>query len=168
MWINFVYQDRWHYGACACKLNTSGYIYILTICNTYCFSITTMVAGTYYVVCTLLLLFSLTIPRVPFQCHSKSFEGATKLSRANNSLIQNIHTGSGLTEPPIQRVQNSLSPRVKRPWREADHSTYLARRLKVSGAVPLLPHMPSWSAQGQLTSSSDHKLHYNFPLNIYY
>ena len=31
--------------------------------------------------------------------------------------------------------------------------------------MPLLPHMPSWSAQGQLCSSSDHKLHHIFPLN---
>jgi len=36
----------------------------------------------------------------------------------------------GLTQPPIQWVQDVLPPGVKRPWREADHS-HLVPRLRM-------------------------------------
>jgi hypothetical protein len=33
-----------------------------------------------------------------------------------------VHTGSGATQPPIQWMPGALSPEVKRPGRETDHS----------------------------------------------
>jgi hypothetical protein len=37
-----------------------------------------------------------------------------------------------------------ISPGVKRPGREADHSPTSSAEVKNDGAVPTLPHVPSW------------------------
>jgi hypothetical protein len=46
----------------------------------------------------------------------------------------------GPTRPPIQRVPGQISPGVKRPKREADHSLPYSGDVKNGGATPLLPH----------------------------
>jgi hypothetical protein len=44
------------------------------------------------------------------------------LRLACKNFVSIIQTGSGLTQPPVQRVPGVLSLGVKRPGREADHS----------------------------------------------
>ena len=48
------------------------------------------------------------------------------------------------TESPCIMI---LCHGIKRPEREADHSLRLLSRLRTSGAIPPLPHKPSWCAQ---------------------
>jgi hypothetical protein len=48
------------------------------------------------------------------------------------------------TQPPIQLVPGPLSPGVKRPGREADHSPPSSAKDKNDGAIPPLLHMSSW------------------------
>jgi hypothetical protein len=50
----------------------------------------------------------------------------------------------GLTQPPMQWVRGALSPGVKRPGREADHSPPSSAEVKNGGAIPPLPNMSSW------------------------
>jgi hypothetical protein len=49
----------------------------------------------------------------------------------------------GPTQPPIQLMSRALSPRVKRPEREADRSAPSSTEAKNGGAIPPLSHMPS-------------------------
>jgi hypothetical protein len=44
----------------------------------------------------------------------------------------------------------TLSPGVKRPGREADRSPYLWPRIRMSRALPPLPHITSWHEEGPL------------------
>jgi hypothetical protein len=48
------------------------------------------------------------------------------------------------TQPAIQWVPGALSPGVKRPGREADHSLPSSAVSRKGGAKPPLPHMSSW------------------------
>jgi hypothetical protein len=48
------------------------------------------------------------------------------------------------TQPPIQWVQEAISPCVKRQGREADHSPPSSVEVKNGGAIPPLPYVPSW------------------------
>jgi hypothetical protein len=50
----------------------------------------------------------------------------------------------GPTQPPIQWVPGAISPGVKRPGREADHSFTSGAEIKNDGAIPPLPHTSSW------------------------
>jgi hypothetical protein len=50
----------------------------------------------------------------------------------------------GPTQPPIQWVLGTLSPGVKWPGREADHSPPSSVEVKSGGAMPPLPHTSSW------------------------
>jgi hypothetical protein len=47
----------------------------------------------------------------------------------------------GPTEPPVQWVPGSLSPRIKRLGREDDRSPPSSAEVKNGGAIPPLPHM---------------------------
>ena len=49
----------------------------------------------------------------------------------------------------IEQMPVTLSSGLKRPEHEAGYSDPVPR-LRTSGPVPPLPHMPSWLAQGQL------------------
>jgi hypothetical protein len=53
--------------------------------------------------------------------------------------------GLGRTPPLIQWVPGTLSPGVKQPRREADHSPQSSAGIKGGGVIPRLPHMSSWS-----------------------
>ena len=60
-----------------------------------------------------------------------------------------------VSPPPPFPASRSVSARgsvcgVNRSVSEADHSPHLVPRLRMSGAVPQLHHMPSWCAQAQL------------------
>ena len=55
------------------------------------------------------------------------------------SLVPNLRTRSG--SHPLSTAFTAVSG-------AADHST-LVPRLKMSGATPLLPHLPSWGAHGE-------------------
>jgi hypothetical protein len=50
----------------------------------------------------------------------------------------------GFTQPPVQWARGVLFPGVKRQGREADHLPPSSAEVKNGGAVPPLPHMPSW------------------------
>jgi hypothetical protein len=54
-------------------------------------------------------------------------------------------TVPGPTQPPIQLVSGAVSPRIKRPRRESDHSPSSSTKVKKGGAIPPLPHTSSWS-----------------------
>jgi hypothetical protein len=60
--------------------------------------------------------------------------------------IQGILTGPGVHLADSSVVGKAFTPGVKRPGREADRR-HLVPRLRMKGAVPILRHMPSWSAQ---------------------
>jgi hypothetical protein len=63
------------------------------------------------------------------------------------SLFQNLQTGSGYHPASCSiRTEGVLSQRVKRPGFQGDQLL----NLRMRGAIPLLPHMPSWSAKVQL------------------
>jgi hypothetical protein len=47
----------------------------------------------------------------------------------------------GSTHPPRQWVPGTVSPRVKRPRREADHLTPSSAQVKNDGVIPQLLHM---------------------------
>jgi hypothetical protein len=49
----------------------------------------------------------------------------------------------GPTQPPIQWVPEALSPGLKGPGREADHSPPSSADVKNGGVIPPLPHMSS-------------------------
>jgi hypothetical protein len=65
-------------------------------------------------------------------------------------------TALGPTQPPIQWVLGALSPGIKRPGREADHSPPSSAEVKECVELYLHPSTPSWhgaqlkKAQGQL------------------
>jgi hypothetical protein len=50
----------------------------------------------------------------------------------------------GPTQPPIEWVPGAISPGVKGPGRETDHSPPSSADVKNGGAIPPLPHMFSW------------------------
>jgi hypothetical protein len=50
----------------------------------------------------------------------------------------------GPTQFPIQWVPGALSSGIKRSGREDDHSSPSSVEVKDDGAIPLLPHTPSW------------------------
>jgi hypothetical protein len=45
---------------------------------------------------------------------------------------------------PIQWIPGDLSPGLKRPGREADHSPPTSAEVKKRGSIHQLPHMSSW------------------------
>jgi hypothetical protein len=55
------------------------------------------------------------------------------------SLLHSIHTGCGPTQPPIWWVPGTISPGLKWPGREADHSPPSSAKVENGGAVPLFP-----------------------------
>jgi hypothetical protein len=61
------------------------------------------------------------------------------MARTGVFLLRNVHTDSGPTQPPTEWVLDALSPDVKRPKREADHSSYLVQRLRI---IELYVHSP--------------------------
>jgi hypothetical protein len=50
----------------------------------------------------------------------------------------------GATQTPIQWVPWAFLQGVKRPGREADHSSPSSAEIKNFGAIPPLPNMSSW------------------------
>lgn len=48
-----------------------------------------------------------------------------------------------LSQPPIQWVPGSLSPRVKSPWHETGLSPPFTAEVKIGGIIPPLPHTSS-------------------------
>jgi hypothetical protein len=52
--------------------------------------------------------------------------------------------GLGSTQPPIQWLPGALSPGMKRPEHEADHSTPSSAEVKNDGDIPPLVHGFSW------------------------
>jgi hypothetical protein len=67
-------------------------------------------------------------------------------SRVKNCLFStSSRTALGSTQLPIQLVpEGGLSPGVKRPGREVDHSPPARAEVKRHGPIRPLPHTPSW------------------------
>ena len=61
----------------------------------------------------------------------------------------------GPIQPPVQCALGSLPLGVNRPGREG-YNTYLVSRLRMTGAMPPLPHIPSRRAYEQLSSFRHH------------
>jgi len=58
------------------------------------------------------------------------------------------------TQPPIQWVTGAISPWVKRPGREADHSSPSTVEIKMSGAILSVPHMSSPRGASLITGTA--------------
>lgn len=52
------------------------------------------------------------------------------------------------THPPIQWALGAVSLERQQPECEVTMHVHLVLRLRMSGAMPPLPHMPVWNAQG--------------------
>jgi hypothetical protein len=76
------------------------------------------------------------------------------------SLVHNVQTGSGPTQPPGRWVPRALSQGVKRQGREADHSPPTSAEIENGGAIRSLLHTSSWSG-AQLIKHKD-----NFTLQM--
>jgi hypothetical protein len=50
----------------------------------------------------------------------------------------------GSTQPPIQWVPEALTPGIKLPGRETDHSPPLVPRSRKRGSIHSVPRTPSW------------------------
>jgi hypothetical protein len=55
------------------------------------------------------------------------------------SLLHSVQARSESTQPPIQWGPGALSPGIKRPGLEADHSSPSSEEVKNGGAIPPLP-----------------------------
>jgi hypothetical protein len=53
-------------------------------------------------------------------------------------------------QPLVQWVLLALSSEVKQPWCEPHHPSHIMSRLGMSGVISTLPHMPLYSAQGEV------------------
>jgi hypothetical protein len=62
------------------------------------------------------------------------------------SPLQSPHLLCGPTEPLIRWVPRAISPELKRPRREADHSPPFNTQVKKVGAIRPLPHTSTWRA----------------------
>jgi len=71
------------------------------------------------------------------------------LSTAEESLLIKTH---------IQWVTMSVSPRLKRPRREANHSSPLVTKQRTSGAIPSFLYMLSWCGQEHYLLTSDRNI----------
>jgi len=91
-----------------CMLNTFGYKYITTICNTYRFSTTTMVARTHYVKCTLPVLFSLTISRRSIPVSQKELWRCHESQPGKKILLSK--TSIPVRGPPILQFKSTEFP----------------------------------------------------------
>jgi hypothetical protein len=60
------------------------------------------------------------------------------------SLMRNVQSVLGPTQPPIQWVPVALSLGLKRQGREADHTRVSSAEVKNGGAIHPLPHLSSW------------------------
>jgi hypothetical protein len=49
----------------------------------------------------------------------------------------------GPTQSPINLIPGALSPGIKRPWREDNHSPQYSAEVRNGGAIPQLSHMSS-------------------------
>jgi hypothetical protein len=71
-----------------------------------------------------------------------------------------------VTQPSVQCIALALSPRVKRPEREADHSR-LVPRSRIRGSIHPLPHTSSWR-NALLVKHKDNFTFYEKPIYVPY
>jgi hypothetical protein len=65
---------------------------------------------------------------------------------AEARYLNSVQPGSGVQTASYPKNTVALSPGVKRPGREADHSPSSSAKVKNGGAKPPLPRMPSWNS----------------------
>jgi hypothetical protein len=85
----------------------------------------------------------------PISCNGYGLDGlwvgSSSPGRVKNFLFStSSRPALGPTQPPMQRVLGALSPGVKQPVREADHSPQLVTRSRKCGSIHSCPHTPSW------------------------
>jgi hypothetical protein len=62
----------------------------------------------------------------------------------NYSHLHSVQTGSGAHPASYSIGTKAISPQVKRPRHEEDHSPPSSIEVNTGGAIPTLPHTPSW------------------------
>lgn len=72
------------------------------------------------------------------------------------SLLQRAQTGCGAHPPSYRKVLEVLSSGIERPGWEADHLLAVPK-LRMSGAIPPPPCMPSWRQQAHLGPFAAHQ-----------
>jgi hypothetical protein len=75
---------------------------------------------------------------------SRYFQYVSSGGVKNFLLSTSSRLALGLTQPHIQWVLGALSPGVKRPGREADHSPSTSAEVKKMWIYTCTPHMHSW------------------------
>jgi hypothetical protein len=73
-------------------------------------------------------------------CYFESSPGGVK----NFNFSKSSRPALSSTQPPIQWVPGALSPGVKRPGREVDHSPPASAEVKKMWIYTSTPHTPSW------------------------
>jgi len=68
------------------------------------------------------------------------------------SLHQRVQTGSGAH--PATYGSGVLSPEVKLPGCESDHSPPSSTKVKMRGTIPALPHTSSWCGTSLSTATT--------------
>jgi hypothetical protein len=85
--------------------------------------------------------------------HIASIFRVKKISSARNQH-------SSPTWPPVQWVLTALSPWVKQPGHEADHSPSSGVKIKNGGAMPPLPYTSSWHGASLIKHGDNFTLPY--------
>jgi len=67
----------------------------------------------------------------------------------NSTILRSVQIGPGAHLVSYSGVTTALSPRARRPRREANYF-HLFRRLRMSTDMPPLSHMLPWRVQGKL------------------
>jgi hypothetical protein len=74
-------------------------------------------------------------------------------SRGQDIFIFSVESRPALgpTQPPVQGAPGAVSLEVNQQWHEAENSPPSSGKIKNSGGIPALIHMPSWRT-AQLTT----------------
>lgn len=94
-------------------------------------------------------------------CHSTKWKRRNQnAARCKKSEIQSLiwSRGSTVNQHSHSMGTMSISPRLKWPRREANHSSPLVTKQRTSGAIPPFLYIFSWRAQGHYLLTSDRNL----------
>jgi hypothetical protein len=97
--------------------------------------------------------------------YNTTFRTGRCISRFDSQQKRQISFFVKKSRPSLSHIQlesGSLSPSLKRPGHYPRAHFHLLLKLIMSGAIPPLPHMPSWRAQGQIYLC----IYLNFLVNV--
>jgi hypothetical protein len=83
-------------------------------------------------------------------------------------LVYNVQTDSGAQQASYLMGTGALSPGVKRPECEADHSPPTSAGVKNGGTIPPLLHTSSWHSASLITNKENlnSKFYYGFKTEL--